>query len=287
MAAANGDADAPAVIRLLDSTGQRVLDSVAAEYEDSFCLESFGDLIAAHAAAGDPPGARRLILARVQTWDHKQPGRAYYSYYNAFHLNKILFNTQVYLGKRLLHRLRVLNPLTNTDIIGNVQYFLVSNTPNPTVAAAQPPAPADATDVDVGAAAVVAAGQSVKKAERHGERSPTLQVQESRAHGHGHEETQEASPLWDPAEADHHPHHKRPNLPSPIRTNFAAATANAHDPLHLLLPADIPPSSPSVKEAELGPHHQSWTLAGPSSAAAAEDEFRDLKEPAPPAAAAA
>lgn len=70
-------------------------------------------------------GSKHFIIARVQTWDHKQPDRAFYSYYHAHHLNKLLFQTQVYLDKKLIHRLHVLNPLTNTDIIGNVLYFMV------------------------------------------------------------------------------------------------------------------------------------------------------------------
>ncbi|KAI8612420.1 hypothetical protein BC830DRAFT_562341 [Chytriomyces sp. MP71] len=112
------------IIKLLDSTGERVLDSVSAEYEDSFSLDSFADLISAHENA-NPPGTRAFIIARVQTWDHKHPDRAYYSYYDAFQLNKIMFQTQVYFDKRLIHRLHVLNPLTNTDIIGDVQYFII------------------------------------------------------------------------------------------------------------------------------------------------------------------
>lgn len=110
-------------IRLLDSNCENTIDSVSIEYEDSFCLESFGDLC--QASFDHSQGKHSFIIARVQTWDHKQPGKAFYSYYNAFHLNKILFQTQVYLGKKLIHRLHVLNPLTNTDIIGNVQYFIV------------------------------------------------------------------------------------------------------------------------------------------------------------------
>ncbi|KAJ3129953.1 hypothetical protein HK098_007219 [Nowakowskiella sp. JEL0407] len=126
------------LIRLLDSSGEKVLDSVLCEYEDSFCLESFGELIQAHInSPHDPPAAtsptqpppptlpKSFIIARVQTWDHKQPEKAFYSYYDAYQLNKILFQTQIYLGKKLIHRLHVLNPLTNTDIIGNVQYFMV------------------------------------------------------------------------------------------------------------------------------------------------------------------
>ncbi|KAJ3242309.1 hypothetical protein HDU81_005061 [Chytriomyces hyalinus] len=116
------------VINLLDSTGDCVLDSVSADYEDSFCLDTFADLIAAHENT-EPKGTKCFILARVQTWDHKQPDKAFYSYYNAYHLNKILFQTQVYFNKKLIHRLHVLNPLTNTDIIGNVQYFMVKGHP--------------------------------------------------------------------------------------------------------------------------------------------------------------
>ncbi|KAJ1543868.1 hypothetical protein HK096_008042 [Nowakowskiella sp. JEL0078] len=120
------------IIRLLDSEGEKVLDSVLTEYEDSFCLENFGDLIELHATS-EPLGTKKFIIARVQTWDCKQPEKAFYSYYDAFQLNKILFQTQVYLGKKLIHRLHVLNPLTNTDIIGNVQYFMVRITTSPSV----------------------------------------------------------------------------------------------------------------------------------------------------------
>jgi len=112
------------VIRLLNSSGTTVMDSVSVEYEDSFCLDTFGELIEQHQNS-EPKGTKNFIIARVQTWDHKQPDKAYYSYYNAYQLNKILFQTQIYLGKKLIHRLRVLNPLTNTDIIGNVNYFIV------------------------------------------------------------------------------------------------------------------------------------------------------------------
>jgi hypothetical protein len=37
----------PEVIRLMDATGKVVLDSLSSDYEDSFCLETFGDLIRA------------------------------------------------------------------------------------------------------------------------------------------------------------------------------------------------------------------------------------------------
>ncbi|KAI9094647.1 hypothetical protein DFS34DRAFT_628576 [Phlyctochytrium arcticum] len=116
------------VIRLLDSGSKSVLDIISTEYEDSFCLDTFGELVQAHRETA-PPGSKQFIIARVQTWDHKQPERAFFSYYAAHHLNKILIKTQRHHKKRLIHRLHVLNPLTNTDIIGNVSYFIVQAEP--------------------------------------------------------------------------------------------------------------------------------------------------------------
>ncbi|KAJ2991827.1 hypothetical protein HDV02_003472 [Globomyces sp. JEL0801] len=94
-----------AIIRLLDTDGVSVQDSISGDYEDSFCLETFEDLCKMHFDA-DPKNTKGFIIARVQTWDPKQP------------------------GKRYIHRLHVLNPLTNSDIIGNVQYYIVN--PKPT-----------------------------------------------------------------------------------------------------------------------------------------------------------
>lgn len=74
--------------------------------------------------------SKSFIMARVESRDPKQPSKPFYSYYNAFHLNKALFQTQVYLGKNLIHRVKLLNPLTNTDIIGHVQYFRAYLRPN-------------------------------------------------------------------------------------------------------------------------------------------------------------
>lgn len=46
----------PEFIRLMDAQRVVVLDSVATEYEDSFCLESFGDLIKAAEESVTPTG---------------------------------------------------------------------------------------------------------------------------------------------------------------------------------------------------------------------------------------
>ncbi|KAJ1509247.1 hypothetical protein HMI55_001857 [Coelomomyces lativittatus] len=127
-------------IRLFDSSGKKILGYVPTHYEDSFSLETFEDSIKAHqaqewvsrgvhASSSSSSQSKCFILARVQTCDPKQPTKEYYSYYNAYYLNKILFNTQVYLGKKLIHRMHVLNPLTNSDILGHVLYFLVQPIP--------------------------------------------------------------------------------------------------------------------------------------------------------------
>lgn len=49
------DGNSISVIRLLDQSGTTLLDSISAEYEDSFCIESFGELIR-QAANAEPKG---------------------------------------------------------------------------------------------------------------------------------------------------------------------------------------------------------------------------------------
>lgn len=63
------------IIRLMDSTGKIVQDSLSGEYEDSFCLETFEDLCKAHFAVL-PVNSKGFIIARVQTVDPKQPEKA-------------------------------------------------------------------------------------------------------------------------------------------------------------------------------------------------------------------
>lgn len=111
-------------INLVNSSGTSIMDSVAIDYEDSFSLDSFETLIYEHENC-EPKFRKHFIIARVHTWDPRQPGKEYFSYYSAYGLNKILFQTQTYLGKRLIHRIHVMNPLTNTDIVGAVEYFIV------------------------------------------------------------------------------------------------------------------------------------------------------------------
>lgn len=62
------------IIHLLDETGKILIDSISAEYEDSFCLESFGELTKTHANI-EPKDSRAFIIARVQSCDPKQPDK--------------------------------------------------------------------------------------------------------------------------------------------------------------------------------------------------------------------
>ena len=62
------------IIRLLDANGTVVQDSISADYEDSFCLETFEDLCDSHFDA-EPKNTKGFIIARVQTLDPKQPDK--------------------------------------------------------------------------------------------------------------------------------------------------------------------------------------------------------------------
>ncbi|KAJ3151229.1 hypothetical protein HDU89_002067 [Geranomyces variabilis] len=236
----------PDGIRLFDSSGTTAVDSVPVDYEDSFCLDSFRELIQAHYAC-EPTGSRSFIIARVQTWDLKQPGKAFYSYYSAYHLNKILFQTQVYLGKKLIHRLHVLNPLTNTDIIGDVQYYMLRiPVPESTALSGEEEvAGAKKKDVDEQPSILATAvanddkvNSDVTLARRGGSTRPsTAPNRESRMAG--------KVPSIDTSNS--------PNT-SPSRNKF-----------------NLPPPSPSVREAEAN-RMASWTLVGPLVSEISEEE---------------
>lgn len=56
-----------------------MVDTVSTEYEDAMCLETLGDLAKDHQMA-EPQGMKCLIIAQVQTWDPRQPGKVRSSY---------------------------------------------------------------------------------------------------------------------------------------------------------------------------------------------------------------
>ncbi|KRH95218.1 hypothetical protein M153_2100051307 [Pseudoloma neurophilia] len=65
-----------------------------------------------------------LILARVSTPDPYRQDLLYNYFYIASEVNKVLFKYES--SRRLLHRMKVRNPLNNMYIIGQVQYFRIT-----------------------------------------------------------------------------------------------------------------------------------------------------------------
>ncbi|KAH8551034.1 hypothetical protein BGW37DRAFT_557523 [Umbelopsis sp. PMI_123] len=91
---------------------------------DAFSLNTFDELVEEHSQLridGHPDQRRCLIIARVRTWD-EPTGRYFDLYYNAWHLNKILFRLQVSSNRTYIHRLSVPDPMTNAEIV-KVEYF--------------------------------------------------------------------------------------------------------------------------------------------------------------------
>jgi hypothetical protein len=95
---------------------------------DAFSLNTFEELIEDHSQLtidGSPEERRCLIIARVRTWD-PSTGRYFDSYYNAWHLNKILFRAQTSSSRSYIHRISVTDPMTNAEIV-KVEYFKTGN----------------------------------------------------------------------------------------------------------------------------------------------------------------
>ena len=93
------------------------IDSLPLSYQDPLTKDPLYELITSHKEAG-----KCFILARVETRIPTQDGsKSKYFYYHAHALNKLLFRQH---GDEHLFRLMLMNPLTNTEIIG-VEYYAV------------------------------------------------------------------------------------------------------------------------------------------------------------------
>ena len=103
------------IIRLFDKTRENLIDCVSGETEDPLCHEVFRHLAKAHLSHEEK---KCFLIAQVEIVDPYDKTKPFYSYYHAQSLNKILFRTEIKDKKRLLHRMQVLDPLTNTDIMG-------------------------------------------------------------------------------------------------------------------------------------------------------------------------
>ena len=95
------------------------LDLVDADENEVFTLELFRKLISE---------SRRLskdfLIARITTADPNDQTVFYNYYYSAFEMNKILFKYES--NRKLLHRMKVKNPLNNMYIIGQVSYYKIT-----------------------------------------------------------------------------------------------------------------------------------------------------------------
>ncbi|ORX52985.1 hypothetical protein BCR36DRAFT_582388 [Piromyces finnis] len=96
----------------------KFIDKINGNNEDPFTLETFKDLIYMYASKN-----KDFIIARIKTADPSANNKYFYSYYDAHHINKVLFKTQPELS--LLHRMQAKNPLNNMIIVGDVHYFVI------------------------------------------------------------------------------------------------------------------------------------------------------------------
>lgn len=91
--------------------------------EESFTLETYESLLDGAKMLG-----KILILARVITMDPIDNGNLFYFYYEANHINKVLFRKDAKGGK--IHRMKSKNPLNNMPIVGDVQYYMINPNEN-------------------------------------------------------------------------------------------------------------------------------------------------------------
>lgn len=95
------------------------LDLVDADENEVFTLELFRKLINESRKLN-----KDFLIARITTADPNDQSMFYNYYYSAFEMNKILFKYES--NRKLLHRMKVKNPLNNMCIIGQVSYYKIT-----------------------------------------------------------------------------------------------------------------------------------------------------------------
>ena len=95
------------------------LDLIDGDENEVFTLELFRKLILESRRA-----EKDFVIARVTTSDPEDSNVLYNYYYSAFEMNKILFKYES--SRKLLHRMKVKNPLNNMNIIGQVSYYKIT-----------------------------------------------------------------------------------------------------------------------------------------------------------------
>lgn len=95
------------------------LDEIDANAHETFTLEEMRVLILNYRKKN-----KDFIIARVTTADPDNQSLFYNFYYAAAEINRVLFRYEP--SRRLLHRMKVKNPLNNMYIIGQVFYYKIS-----------------------------------------------------------------------------------------------------------------------------------------------------------------
>lgn len=122
------DSDPPSSPRLIFIRDSTESSHLSLSTTDAFSLNTFHELIDEHSRMlvdGKSAERRCLIIARVKIRDASTE-RYFDSYYDAWHLNKILFRAQTSSNRSYIHRLSVTDPMTNSKIV-SVEYFMVGS----------------------------------------------------------------------------------------------------------------------------------------------------------------
>ncbi|RVD91286.1 hypothetical protein TUBRATIS_22780 [Tubulinosema ratisbonensis] len=95
------------------------LDLICADDAETFTFEEFRKLIYEARSFN-----KDFLLARVTTSDPSDHSVFFNYYYSANEINKILFKYES--NRKLLHRMKVKNPLNNMYIVGQVYYYKIT-----------------------------------------------------------------------------------------------------------------------------------------------------------------
>ncbi|EJW04682.1 hypothetical protein EDEG_01130 [Edhazardia aedis USNM 41457] len=109
-------------IRILEfnESGSPVeIHSVNANEPETFTLEEFRKIVIEFRKNN-----KDCIIARISTPDHDRSDVLFNNYYVASEVNKLLFKYE--RDRRLLHRMKVRNPLNNQYIVGPVHYYKIT-----------------------------------------------------------------------------------------------------------------------------------------------------------------
>lgn len=94
------------------------IDFIDADAHETFTLEEMRTLIINYRR-----NKKDFLIARVTTPDPEDQSHFFNFYYSAAEINRVLFRFET--NRRLLHRMKVKNPLNNMYIVGQVFYYKI------------------------------------------------------------------------------------------------------------------------------------------------------------------